>query len=507
MSLIKIKKEHRVYTENTYGHNLILAPTQVGKTSNWVIPQIELWLRSPEKPNIIVTDPKSEVFSKLATVALSEGYDVKVFNLKNPSLSHHYNFLEDIYDSYMEQYLPIKNQLDFNKILSSNQPVIEYNNQLKEKGIYLDLSTVMKKINLIGDALIEEYKSGSEGNEYFKNAPRMLVKAAITYLLELSILRDSKSRFNLQSVNVFLSSEAFQITGDSTTFYDNVVKNLPSDHLVRTYYKGEDLRNLGPFLIEANKQLSRFTYNIGQLTANSDFSAQNFCQSIDPTILFVLIPTTESDSFDIAKLLVEQLTDNIIRYADRLAERKLPRRLEVVLEEMGNLPAIDKIGTYLSEGLSRNFRYSMIIQTRNQLLDKYGEYVSSIILSNTHNKIFFQNADRDEQDWISKQFNETIKMDKSTTGKQLSQINPYWHEEKDDLVNSFQVGLLDKGEALILTRNGPIESNFIHESILSPTVYQRQITDQQFFDTIRYKNATLPINQIAYLDAIKQPWS
>lgn len=507
MKLFEVKKENRVYTETTFGHNLILAPTQVGKTTNWVLPQMEAWIKSPEKPHIIVTDPKGELFSKTAKLALGEGYDVKVFNLKEPSYSHKYNLLEDVYDEYMIEFNKIKHLLNFDEIKNSDKPIVEYYRQLESLNIYLDLSKVKSKIDMIGTALIKENEGGVDSQPYFRDAPRMIVKAAISYLLELSVLRDNKNKFNLQSLKAFMASEAFKIKGEETIFFKKVVSDLPNHHLIKIFLQSEDIRNLGGFLITANDQLSKFTYSIGQITSSSDFNIENFVQDIEPTILYVLIPTTDEELFDVAKLLIEQLTDNIIRKADERPDRKLPRRVEVMLEEMGNLPTIGKIKTYLSEGLSRNFRYSMIIQSRTQLLDKYGENIAEIILSNSHNKIFFQNQSREEQDWISKQFNETTRMDKSTTGKDLSGINPYWHEQDVDLVTSFQVGKLEKGEALIITRTSPLEARFIRDEVLSPTINTRQINDKDFFELIDYRQNNINLSDLIYQDAIAKPWS
>lgn len=506
MKLFSVKKEHRVYTESTFGHNFILAPTQVGKTTNWVNPQLEAWMKSPEKPHIIVTDPKAEIFSKMALLAMGQGYDVKVFNLKDPNYSHKYNLLEDAYDEYWINFSQIRHLLDFDRILKSAKPLAEYYQQLDDLDIYLDLSKVKNKIDLIGEALIKDNEGGVDHQPYFKEAPRMLVKASITYLLEISILKGTKDKFNLQALNAFLSSDAFNVVKEETNFYSKVVKVLPNDHLIRQYYKKEDLKNLGSFLITANEQISNFSYSIGALTSSSDFNYLNFTQDIQPTILFVLIPTIDTHLFDVTKLLIEQLTDNIIREADKLPNRRLPRRVEFMLEELGQLPKINKIANYLSEGLSRNFRYSMVLQSRSQLLNTYGDHITNVIISNCHNKIFFQNNEREEQDWISKQFNQTTKMEKSTTGKDIAEINPYWHEQDVDLVTSFQVGKLERGEALILTRTSPLEARFIRDEELSPSIKHRQINEQQFFSTIGHQTTIINPKNLIFKDAIRKPW-
>ena len=81
-------------------HTLCVGTTSSGKTSRFVVPTLQLMSMTAAKPSFVVTDPKGELYEKCANKLKTEGYDVKVFNLRDPFSSVQWNPLTYAYDLY-----------------------------------------------------------------------------------------------------------------------------------------------------------------------------------------------------------------------------------------------------------------------------------------------------------------------------------------------------------------------------------------------------------------------
>ena len=86
-----------VTAENNYNRNknvIVFGPSGSGKSYCVAGPQL-LQFNS----NYVLSDPKGELLDTYGNVLLSQGYDVKVFNLKDRDKSDHYNPFAYIHDT------------------------------------------------------------------------------------------------------------------------------------------------------------------------------------------------------------------------------------------------------------------------------------------------------------------------------------------------------------------------------------------------------------------------
>ena len=67
-------------TDNS--HELIIGGTRSGKTSRLINPQIQTLANSKEKPSMIISDVKGELFDFHGKLLEDKGYEVLVLNLK-----------------------------------------------------------------------------------------------------------------------------------------------------------------------------------------------------------------------------------------------------------------------------------------------------------------------------------------------------------------------------------------------------------------------------------------
>ena len=86
-----------VTAENNYNRNknvIVFGPSGSGKSYSVAGPQL-LQFNS----NYVLSDPKGELLDTYGNVLVSQGYDVKVFNLKDRDKSDHYNPFAYIHDT------------------------------------------------------------------------------------------------------------------------------------------------------------------------------------------------------------------------------------------------------------------------------------------------------------------------------------------------------------------------------------------------------------------------
>ena len=88
-----------------------------------------------------------------------------------------------------------------------------------------------------------------------------------------------------------------------------------------------------------------------------------------------------------ATVFIKQVYETLISEAQKEATGMLPVRVNFVLDEFCNMPAIPDMASMISAARSRNMRYFLIVQGMNQLKSKYQEDAETI-KGNCENWIF-----------------------------------------------------------------------------------------------------------------------
>ena len=81
-------------------HALVLGTTGTGKTQIIVSPTIRILAHSAQKPSMIISDPKGELYRDHANVLKDEGYRIMVLDLEDPFTSSRWNPMENAFDLY-----------------------------------------------------------------------------------------------------------------------------------------------------------------------------------------------------------------------------------------------------------------------------------------------------------------------------------------------------------------------------------------------------------------------
>jgi type IV secretory pathway TraG/TraD family ATPase VirD4 len=112
-------------------------------------------------------------------------------------------------------------------------------------------------------------------------------------------------------------------------------------------------------------------------------SQLHFLYNEKPTALFLVTPPNRVELNQLCTFIINQTFNTLSDLALRITNsKKIQRPLQLVLDELGNLPAIPKLDTKISIGLSQGIEFMLVFQDREQAVSIYKKEVTDIIISN-----------------------------------------------------------------------------------------------------------------------------
>src|SRR6478752_483058 len=92
-----------------------------------------------------------------------------------------------------------------------------------------------------------------------------------------------------------------------------------------------------------------------------------------PIAIFMVTPDYDSSNHVIASIFVRQLYYVLAKNASLAKGNKCHREVVFLLDEFGNMPAVEGMANIITVCLGRNIRFNLVIQAYPQLKNKYGE--------------------------------------------------------------------------------------------------------------------------------------
>ena len=96
-------------------HTLIIGTTSSGKSTQYIIPTLQILSMTASKPSFVITDPKKELYEENVEKLKAEGYTILRLDLDNPYGSSHWNPLTYAYRTYHRS-------LNINREVKIHQP-------------------------------------------------------------------------------------------------------------------------------------------------------------------------------------------------------------------------------------------------------------------------------------------------------------------------------------------------------------------------------------------------
>lgn len=266
---------------------------------------------------------------------------------------------------------------------------------------------------------------------------------------------ENEDKINIYSIIKMCNALASVKTGGGKTALDLYFDNRPENDFAKITYGAiitASANTKGTIMSVFRSKVAVFGFeSIAKMTAKSSLDFMDLGFGKEPVAVFLGLPDYDESNHFIATVFIDQMYYTLAKLATAMPGGKLPRRVSFILDEFGNLPALDNMKSIASVGLGRNLVFTFIVQAFSQLSELYGEYNTKTIIGNCGNKMYIMTSDDDTAEEISKSLgNETI-ITTNRTGKKLSLHKEITEMvEEKPLLEPTELMNLEPGETVLL---------------------------------------------------------
>ena len=363
-----ISNGNDVWVDSGDTHSLIIGSTGSKKTRLFVMPALKIFQTAGE--SVVVTDPKGELYGLTADDFRASGYDVKVLNLRDPSHSDCWN-------------------------------------PLKLAREYYHAGNIDKAAEVVSDFAYCMIPDNATSNKdpFWDNTSRAMIRGLCMMMVE------NEEYFPDQDVNVSMLrslSEGMNVETDSFSevgpVYQFLLRHYPENSMARvnlqSVVRGSE-KTFGNICVSYDAAMSPLYIQQSLIELLS-------CNTVDfrlmgkrPSILYLVVPDEKKTLNKVVSLCVAQLYQQLIEVAQNSKGNKLPVRVNFLLDEFSNFPAIPDFDAMISAGRSRNIRFHLVVQGLEQMKSRYGAEISQTIKANCENWFFLTSRELDLLNEIS----------------------------------------------------------------------------------------------------------
>lgn len=343
-----------VYTEHADNHTLIIGSTASKKSRLVTMPTVRML--GTAKESMIISDPKSEIYNRTAGFLKAQGYHILVLNLRDPKYGASWNPLAVPYKLYC--------QGDIDRA-------------------YEFINDIATNLTAMGRSEKEPFWDNSAGT-LFAGLTALLFKYCKEFNQSENVVHIGSV---LQLRNVLCAGNKHAIMGNPLWQYAKSDLHI-SSALIGTIETADDTRAGILSTFDQKMRIFSTQPNLINMLSVNEIVYDEFDQI--PTALFLLMPDEKTTYHGLISLFIKQSYEYLIyktqeRNGDH--EARLNIRLNYVLDEFSSLPTVGDFPAMITAARSRNIRFNIVIQSKHQLVLKYGEDADTI-LSNCTNWIF-----------------------------------------------------------------------------------------------------------------------
>jgi type IV secretion system protein VirD4 len=419
------RHKDKLFIDDSPVNNLWIGTTRSGKGEIGMFSMIDIYSRAKAKASMVINDPKGELYSASKETLEKRGYHVEVLNLMKPMESMSYQILQLVIDAYKQKDFSNAQQLaqsisymlyydpqakdkfwQESSISLCNALILAICDKcIKEnKEEQITMYSVANMLTTLGTKKLMDEKTGMEIDaldDYFSKLPPDNVAKMQYATLNFSsgvtragILANTSAKlgiFTLDAVAKMTSKNSFDlkrigfgrtIVGFATpltrvnmVFPDGGVESIKTDVNGRFEINFINIMKQGDnVLLEekgADKKLQMIIKEIDHNTGKVEVDFQNEVDSIcvdkieyftKPTAVFMITPDYDASLHVIASLFVKQLYTELAKNASVAKGNKCLREVIFILDEFGNMPAIEGMSNIVTVCLGRNIRFNLVIQ-------------------------------------------------------------------------------------------------------------------------------------------------
>lgn len=348
-------------------HCLMIGAAGVGKTANFLYPNIEYACASGM--SFLTTDTKGDLFRNYAGIAKEYyGYRISILDLRNPTRSDGNNILT-LVNKYMDEYLKNPENLAAKA--------------RAEKYAKITAKTIICS---------EGASASSYGqNAFFYDAAEGLLTAVVLLLAEYlpPTKEDSSERRHIVSVFKLVQDLLESPGPRQKNYFQQLMGKLPDNHKAK-WFAGAALNTSDQAMASVmSTVLSRLNAFLDSeleqvICFDSAIDAETFAS--EKCAIFLILPEEDTTKNFMAGLMIQNLSRELFAVADENGG-KLKNRVVLFCDELGTMPPFDILPLF-SAGRSRRLTLVPIIQSLAQLEKNYGKEGSEIIQDNCQDTIF-----------------------------------------------------------------------------------------------------------------------
>ncbi len=378
-------------------HVGIIAATRQGKTTSGVIPMVISNARKKVKCNMILSDPKGEVYQHTAATLKAEGYRVIMLNLRDYRHSECWNPLTPLYRKFKKA-MSLKDTVDI--VTENGQKCYRflentYNDKRElDRAISLEqaaaLDDVYNDIDLFGAMMVT---IEDKRDPMWERGAREIFKGFLHAMLEDSLLEVNPITEETFSFNTIFTVFA-SFAGDGSDFDHGYFTNRPKTSkaysAVKDYLFISAERTRDSYTTTFAQKMSEYmNIAIRRITSCNSFEVSDLGRADQPIALFLCYRDELKTHFQLISLFVQDAYKAFIDLAGENIDHKLTTPFYFILDEFGNFPELYNFENFISACAGRNIWFVLVLQSYAQLNAVYGYDTSKIILDNLNVKIFF----------------------------------------------------------------------------------------------------------------------
>ena len=424
-------------------HTLIIGTTSSGKSTQYIIPTIQLLSMTSAKPSFVITDPKKELYEQNAEKLKSEGYRILRLDLDNPYGSSRWNPLSYAYRTYHRS-LNINKEVKIHSagddprtkklIMDSdfdwhNTNWYEFNHTAyaDRNNLDRDLSVVKGKLQAavfteIQDVVTAVAPVVNTNDANWETVAQKLIQAVILAMLEdstdpaLGLTEDKFNFYNVYKICNFTDTSGRDTYATLKKYlFEYRDKFSKVRELANSALNNAETTSKNYMGFVSNKTIAFSDEGISLMTSTNEIDFNQIDEK--PTAIFVHIPDQIEVRHPLGSLFVTQMYKRLVEKANSLGGR-LKRNVYFELDEFGNMPKFNNFGTTLAVARSRGIFYQLVIQSYAQLNSKYGDQEAQIIKNNCPISVYVGSDDHNTNEEFSKILgNKTIEMTNVNTSK------------------------------------------------------------------------------------------
>lgn len=387
---------------------LIVGGSGAGKTRFYAKPNIMQCNTS-----FVIADPKGEMLRATAPLLLQRGYDVKVFNLINPSDSDGYN-----------PFTYIRTDEDVVKLIS----------------------------NLIQNTTP---KNAQQSDPFGEKSEIALDTALMLYLLHEAPPEEQNFEtmmFMIENASAMEEDETFQSPVD--VLFEALEEKYPEHIAVKQWkiFKQASGKTAKSILISAAVRLAAFNLpEIAKMTSYDNLDIGSLGEK--KKAIFCVIPDNDNSFNYLVGMLYTQAFQELYYRADHKHGGELPIPVHFVMDEFANVALPDNFERVLATMRSRRISVSIIIQNMAQLKALFKDSWESVV-GNCDTFLYLGGNEQSTHEYISKMLGkETIDTrTRGITKGRNGSSNTNYQNAGRELLTLDEVRLLDNSNALIFIR-------------------------------------------------------